>query len=145
MSLNALKSMAQKIKFVSFDVIQFQDKEMRSHWYRYESLDLYYFEKKDHELVKIHINVLGQVVEWNGFDGVRTAVVIEEEEGGQVYEILQYDARPNSKAISQSLMVLENAFQMDEKQRRSMIECIQNQHKKSFFERLKRQWRRLFA
>ncbi len=141
-SLSALKSMAKKIHFISFDVVRFQDKEMRSHWYQYESLDLYYFEKTDKEMVKIHINVFGQVVEWNGYDGVRTGVLIEEEKEEQIFEVLQYDSRPNSSAIAQCLLVLENAFQIDQTQRQQMIECIQNKHAKSFWEKLKHTLRR---
>ncbi len=141
-SLHILKSMAQKIHFISFDVVQFQDKEMRSHWYQYESLDLYYFEKTNLDLVKIHINVFGQVVEWNGLDGVRTGVLIEEEKEGQVFEVLQYDSRPNEKAIAQCLLVLENAFQIEPKQREKMIKCIQNRETKSFWHKFKQTLRR---
>lgn len=136
-SLGALKSMAQKVRFVSFDVIQFQDKEMRSHWYKHESLDLYYFEKINHDLVKIHVNIFGQIVEWNAYDGVRTGVLIEEDRSGETFEVLQYDARPNSNAIQQSLLVLENAFQIESKAREKMISCIQNPKTHSFWQKMK--------
>ena len=136
-SLGALKSMAQKVKFISFDVVQFQDKEMRSHWFKHDSIDLYYFEKSNHDLVKIHVNVFGQVVEWNRFDGARTGVMIEEEKTGEVFEILQYDARPNERALAQCLLVLENAFQIDESARKKMIACLQNKQIKSFWQKLK--------
>ncbi len=136
-SLGALKSMAQKIRFVSFDVMQFQDKEMRSHWYKHDSIDLYYFEKSNHEIVKIHVNVFGQVVEWNRFDGARTGVMIEEEKAGEVFEILQYDSRPNSRALAQCLLVLENAFQIDDGARKKMISCLQNKQVMSLWKTFK--------
>jgi hypothetical protein len=134
-SLNALKTMAQKIHFVSFDVVKFKDKELRSHWYKYESVDLYYFEKTDGSYAKIHVNIFGQFVEWNPFDGVRTGLLIEEEKNNEVYEVLQYDQRANEKSISQGLLVLENAFQIDQKHREQLIRCIQNQHPKSFWQK----------
>jgi hypothetical protein len=136
-SLGALKSMAKKVQFVSFDVVQFQDKEMRSHWYKYDAIDLYYFEKSNHDLVKIHVNVFGQVVEWNRFDGARTGVMLEEEKAGEVIEVLQYDSRPNSKALAQCLLVLENAFQIDEGARKKMILCVKNEHSVSTWQKLK--------
>lgn len=136
-SLGALKSMAQKVKFVSFDVVQFQDKEMRSHWYKHDSIDLYYFEKSDHDLVKIHVNVFGQVVEWNRYDGARTGVMIEEEKANEVFEVLQYDQRPNTRALAQCLMVLENAFHIEDAARKKMIDCLQNSQDQSWWKRFK--------
>lgn len=138
-SLNSLKTMAQKVRFVSFDVIQYQDKEMKSHWYRHEdSIDLYYFQSASGDksadsgrIVKLHLSVMGQILEWNPYDGVRTGLLIEEERAGGVFEIIQYDLRANEKTQAQCLLILNNAFLIESEVRERLIACVENQSTKS--------------
>jgi len=139
LAAESIKVMAQKVAFVSFDVIQFKDHEMRSHWYRYEELDLYYFQNDDGEIVKIHISLLGQVVEWNPLDGLRTGLLVEQECDKEVFQIIQYDARPNADSVGQSVEILENAAAIEEPQRLQMLQFLQGQArvtKPSFFKKL---------
>ena len=132
-SLDSLKTMAQKVRFVSFDVIQYQDKEIKSHWYKHDSIDLYYFQRGDGGIVKLHICIMGQILEWNPFDGVRTGLVIEEERAGGVFEIIQYDSRASYNAQAQSLLILSNAFLIEADIREKLICCLENKKTGSIF------------
>ncbi len=142
-STTSLKSMAEKIHFVSFDVVKFQDKEMRSHWYRYDAVDLYYFEKTDGDIVKINVNIFGQFMEWNPYDGLRTGVIVEEEKGGEVYEATQYDPELNESTRAQAQLILENAFQIETAKRQALLICLQKEHKISAWKRWLHRFRQM--
>jgi len=120
----SIKTMAENIAFVSFDVIQFRDNEMRSHWYRYREIDLYYFQTLNGDLAKLHISIFGQVIEWNQLDGIRTGLLIEEESEAGVSEIVQYDARTNRASVEQALEVLRHAVKIEAPQRAKLIACL---------------------
>ncbi len=124
LSPDSIKIMAQNIAFVSFDVIQFREHEMRSHWYRYEDIDLYYFQTTDGTVAKIHMSIFGQVVEWNAMDGVRTGLLIEQEGVAGVSEVVQYDARVNQSSLEQAQLVLSWAQKIEEHQRQVLRRCL---------------------
>ncbi|MCC6138036.1 MAG: hypothetical protein IT287_05350 [Bdellovibrionaceae bacterium] len=110
MTFESIKNLAQKMNYVSFDVLQVQDQSVKSHWYRHEEgIDIYYFQKEDGSFIKLHISFFGQVIEWNPLDGTRTGLLVEQEQGNEVVETVHYDARANSQSLAQSLMIIENA------------------------------------
>lgn len=122
----SIQNMAEKITFVSFDVIQFHDNEMRSHWYRYEDIDLYYFQNLAGDISKIHISVFGEVIEWNPLDGLRSGLLIEAEGDAGITEVIQYDARPSSKCLEQAVEILRAARNIELHQREQLICCLIN-------------------
>ena len=124
LSPESIEAMAGKIAFVSFDVIQFRDNEMRSHWYHYKEIDLYYFQALSGVIAKIHISIFGQVVEWNPMDGLRTGMLIEQEGEAGVSELIRYDARANQESLKQSMKVLEQAHKIELVQRQQLLSCL---------------------
>lgn len=111
--LETLKTMAQRMNFVSFDVLQIEDQSVKSHWYRHDEIDLYYFQKENGQFIKLCVSFLGQIIEWNPLDGTRTGLMVEQEHGGEVFETVHYDARSNPESIAQSLFIIENAQCID--------------------------------
>ena len=128
----SLKFMASKVTFVSFDVIQFRENEMRSHWYRYEDIDLYYFQTLDGKIAKIHVSLFGQVIEWNPYDGLRTGLLVESENEGGASEVVQYDARANRTTVAQAIEVLEHASRIELDQREILLGCLRKPEALSF-------------
>lgn len=126
LSLESLKTIAQEIHFISFDVVQFRDSEMRSHWYKHESvdIDLYYFQNPEGHVIKIHVSIFGQVLEWTYLDGLRTGLLVEEETPAGVSEVIQYDARFNTETLQQGLEILRHAKAMDYEQRQRLVRCL---------------------
>lgn len=140
-SLEMIKNMAQKIDFVSFDMVKTSQMELRSHWYHYDHVDLYYFEKQCGEIVKIHISVFGQVIDWNIYDGVQTGLLIEEEVCDQsTQELVQYDARPNPSTLAQGFLILENAFNIEARIREELAAMLLTRPrlKRSLWQRVSR-------
>lgn len=126
-TIESIKTLAQRMNFVSFDTIQMEAQSIKSHWYRHEEgIDLYYFQKDDGRFLKLHISCFGQVIEWNPMDGTRTGLMIEEELGGEVFETVQYDARANRESVEQSVVILENASAIDEALRNELMVLLKH-------------------
>lgn len=122
---NLIKTMAQQVKFVSFDMVQTAGTELTSRWYHFESIDLYFYETDDKKIVKIQVTVFGQVIDWNMFDGLRTGILLEEDmlsEGPS--GVIHYDRTVSMKTVSQALLVLENAFNIELRTRNMLVKCL---------------------
>lgn len=150
LTIESIKTLAQRMNFVSFDTLQMETQSVQSHWYRHEEgLDLYYFQKEDGRLLKLHISCFGQVIEWNPLDGTRTGLLVEEEKGGEVFETVHYDARANRESVEQSVVIVQNANAIDEHLRKELLALLnhtggvpQKREERSFFKRL---FKRMFA
>lgn len=147
-SLESIKTLAQKMNFVSFDTLELENHSVKSHWYRHEDgLDVYYFQKDDGRLIKIHISILGQVIEWNPLDGTRTGLLIEQEQNGEVFESVHYDARANLASVEQSVVILENAMCLSQELRQELIQILNHtevtkKRPKSLLARIFSHWRK---
>jgi hypothetical protein len=147
-SLESIKTLAQKMNFVSFDTLELETQSVKSHWYRHEDgLDVYYFQKDNGQLIKIHISILGQVIEWNPLDGTRTGLLVEREHDGEVFESVHYDARANLASIQQSLLILENATCLSSELRKELIKILDHteaskKQSANFFARIFSLWRK---
>jgi hypothetical protein len=124
-SLEGIKKMASQIQFVSFDMIQIRDKEMKSHWYKSENIDLYYYQTHTGKLVKFHISLFGQVLEWSPRTGVRTGLLVEVEVLDTVSESVQYDMQANEATTAQAMLVLRNAVSVDAAVREELIQHVE--------------------
>lgn len=126
LSLESIKNLAQNMNFVSFDILHVEQYAVKSHWFRHEQgLDLYYFQKDDGRLVKLHIAFFGQVIEWNPLDGTRTGMMVEEEMGSEVVETVHFDARANRESLAQCLMIIENASCLENDLRFELLSLLQ--------------------
>lgn len=148
MTLDFIKTLAQRMNFVSFDTLQLENQSVRSHWYRHDDgLDFYYFQKDDGRLIKVHISVLGQIIEWNPLDGTRTGLLVEQEQGGEVFESVHYDSRANTTSVEQGLVVIENANCLASPLREELIRVLKHSESikkapQGFFSRIFSLWRK---
>lgn len=122
--LESIKSMAQKLQFLSYDSIQMDGMEIKSLWYQYKDLDFYYFETQDQRLVKLHVAAFGEVVEWNPFDGIRTGLIVQKEQAQGLFEVMHFDARPNRASIERVQSIIDNAGCLELSQKQKLQELF---------------------
>ncbi|MCB0377208.1 MAG: hypothetical protein KDD33_01825 [Bdellovibrionales bacterium] len=98
-----IESLARSLKLASIDVIQTANTNIESHWYRSAGpVDLYYWQSHS-KLVKVQINIYGQIVEWNEFDGVKTGYLKDESEEDIGRESVAFDKDANPFAVQQAI------------------------------------------
>ena len=95
-SFHDLESLAQSLQLESIDVLETKKVNLESHWYStYGPAELFFWIAKN-QVVKHQLNLFGQVVEWNRYDGLKTGY-INEERIGRTYDIksiIEFDEKP---------------------------------------------------
>lgn len=136
-----LQMMAEKMEFISFDSLQMQGREIKSHWYRYGDIDFYYFEDRHYQpsVIKFYLSIFGQVIEWTPFDGLRTGVVVQSERSEGVTETVQFDRELNRAAVEQFHLFFEHLQCLDP-QFKNNLQLAMCAAPPTFSRRLKNLW-----
>ncbi|MCC6276418.1 MAG: hypothetical protein IT289_00730 [Oligoflexia bacterium] len=133
------KWIGESLKEVSVDFIETEKAELMSRWFHGEpGTDLYAWLDNRQNVIKQQLSFVGQVVEWNCLDGLKTGVVIESDLGVStpntqkpedskraVSETVQFDQAPQSTAIKLALEILSN-LQVDEKLKNQLMGNFQD-------------------
>lgn len=120
--------LARSLKLASIDIINTSKIDIESHWYRSSGpVDLFFWKAQD-RLVKHQINLFGQVVEWNEFDGLKTGYVNEEEIGNDAEygETICFDKSPNAMVLAKASEFLNLATLIEEQVRKEMTKHYQS-------------------
>lgn len=125
-----LETEAQRIQSVAIDTVRTSQTHVQAEWYHSENaLDLFLWHDPQNKLIKFQLGWLGQIVEWNPLDGLKTAMVIEEEWStpkSLIRETLRYDEVPQAELINQALRVVNALPQAFDSRRHLLREPIEN-------------------
>jgi hypothetical protein len=138
------KVFGQNLKEVSVDFIETEKSDLTSRWFHGDpGTDLYAWVDSKNNIIKQQLSFVGQVVEWNCLDGIKTGVVIETDlenaqeshrepdEAKQMSEAVQFDREPQNSAVKLALEIL-NHSQIDDRLRKQLIGNFQDpQHMQS--------------
>jgi hypothetical protein len=115
------EEIGMSLREVAVDVMQLEDEHVISRWFHSNhDADLLIWTDGSHRVIKHQVSFLGQVVEWNSADGVKTGVIIEEEMSdpkAEASEIIHFDPAPQSTTIQQALRLLEHVKDLTEEDR----------------------------
>lgn len=98
---------------VSTDVLKQNGLEVVHRWYHSpHGVDLFLWHGADQDIIKIQLSILGSVVDWSLAGGVRTGIVVEEEQSGSVNKIdaserIQFDGDLVPETLKYGLEVLK--------------------------------------
>ena len=106
--------LAKSLKLASIDVIKASQLDIESQWYQSSGpVDLFFWCAKK-KLVKHQMNIHGQIIEWNEFDGVKTGYVREEDlDQGESIEVIRFDEDPDEWVLQQAREFLEQVTAID--------------------------------
>lgn len=109
-----MEVLAKSLRLASIDVIKASKTDIESQWYRSSGpVDLFFWKAKG-RLVKHQMNLYGQVIEWNEFDGIKTGYIREEElREGEGVEVISFDKDPNEIVLSQAAEFLSKVESID--------------------------------
>lgn len=75
-----IKDIGGSIKEMGSDMVKTTHQNVVSHWYHSDmDADLIIWKDEKQNIIKQQVNLLGQVIEWNIVDGLRTGFVVETE------------------------------------------------------------------
>lgn len=110
------------LKEVGVDFQEIDEKEIVTRWFRDQKseTDVFVWMNKDRKIIKQQISVMGQLVEWNILEGVRTGVILESEfssqnlmengltSGDSASEIIRFDKTTQLRTLELGLSILKH-------------------------------------
>jgi hypothetical protein len=127
------KSLGESFKEMAIDYIETEDSNLQSRWFQSEwDADLFIWtdvnkrpESFQDEMIKYQISFFGQIVEWSIFDGVRTGLIVENENSGEpTSELIEFDQVPQEKSIQQARHILSFMGPLTTEEQNQMIQGL---------------------
>lgn len=105
------EQIAQKLKEMSFDIIETDSQNVFSRWYQSEDqLDVYLWFDEKENLIKQQVCFFGQLAEWNIVDGLKTGMVMEKEdpfEANKFKSYAKYDETADQSVINEAKILID--------------------------------------
>jgi hypothetical protein len=103
-----LKEVGHSMQEMALDVVKSTDENIISRWYHSQKkADLYVWSDNHSNIIRSQFHLHGQIVEWNILEGVRTGLVVEnEQENETTQEEIQFDSAPQKTAVMQVVNIL---------------------------------------
>ena len=118
------EEMGLSLKEVAVDILDADGNQIVSRWFHSsQDVDLFIWMDEQQNMLKHQVSFLGQVVEWNVLEGVKTGLIVEtviqgSEEPG---EVIRFDSTPLSPTVQQAISVLRNVVVLDDDDRATII------------------------
>lgn len=116
--------LGESLREVATDVINAGETEIIHRWFHSpKDADLFIWLDKGQNIIKQQITFYGQVVEWNIIEGVRTGVIVEDENRAAVKasDVIRFDARAQKAPIDQALDLLRHIATLNDLERHVLI------------------------
>jgi hypothetical protein len=119
------QELGHSLKEVATDLINTTHQEVVSRWFHSnKDADLYIWLDKGENILKQQLSFYGQIVEWNLIEGVKTGLIIEDENrnsGVSPSEVVQFDSRPQRPPLEQAVELLKHMTALKEDERRELV------------------------
>ncbi len=135
------EQIGKSLREVAVDVIETEGSTILSRWFHSKhDVELFLWIDGDH-VIKHQVTFYGQVVEWNVFEGVKTGVIVEQEnvfgedsagsdadaeENAEenISETIQFDSVPESAAILRATSLLSHVSGLQDSERRRICDNL---------------------
>lgn len=103
------KNLGGTLQEVAVDILKCNGQDIESRWFHSKNdADLFIWNDYRKNILKQQVIYYGQVIEWNLIEGLRTGVLIEDENSQQMGSspLIQYDLTPQRHAVTQSVELI---------------------------------------
>jgi hypothetical protein len=147
-----MKDIGGSVKVMGSDMVKTTHQNVVSHWYHSDmDADIIIWRDEKQNIIKQQVNLLGQVIEWNIVDGLRTGFVIETEQKkehkeeaakknedmvagfGGINEI-KFDRNPTETSVKQAIELINFLKCIDDAEKDALSYNLKNAPKISSME-----------
>lgn len=125
-----LEALGASLREVSNEIMQTEGQEVKSLWFHSElGADLYVWGDVNGNIIKQQLSFLGQVVEWNIVEGLRTGISVEDDQKPPVKNnspMVFFDDELQKGAVHQAIEVIRCLQVIDEDEKKRLITNFQN-------------------
>ncbi len=118
------------LKPAGSDMVKTSQQNVVSYWYHSDSdADLIIWKDERQNIIKQQINLLGQVIEWNIVDGIRTGFVIETEntnENEKSKNEIRFDLKPTRTSVHQAIELVQHLICISDDDKKMIADNFQN-------------------
>lgn len=110
-------ALGRKMREISVDIIRTEKQQVTSRWFHASDADLFVWQDEKTHVIKQQVSFSGLIIEWNVVDGIRTGVLVEEEQdekqGIPGSEIIRFDLACSHNSIQQALQLIHALESID--------------------------------
>jgi len=108
---------------VAVEHLKREGRDIESRWFHSpHDADVFYWRDEQKNIIKQQISFLGQLLEWNMTEGLRTGVVIESARAADMdASLVHFDPIPQRKTVEQGLEILDHMTTLDVETKRRII------------------------
>jgi hypothetical protein len=121
----------ESLRKVSVDLLEIEEQKISSYWYHgEEGIDLFIWKDQKGNIIKQQLSYVGQIIEWNLLEGLKTGVIVEEELDGaaaKASEQIIFDDSPQKNAVSIAVAVLQHITCVDEAEKNLIVQNMTEQ------------------
>jgi hypothetical protein len=131
------EQIGKSLREVAVDVIETEGSTILSRWFHSKhDVELFLWTDGEQNVIKHQVTFYGQVVEWNVFEGVKTGVIVEQEnmfgnssDGDEssdesVSETIQFDKVAEDAAVSRAIVLLSHVSELPEIERKRICDNL---------------------
>lgn len=122
--------LGRKMREISVDIIRTEKQQVTSRWFHTPDADLFIWQDEKSHVIKQQVSFSGLIIEWNVVNGVRTGVLIEEEQddkqGIPGSEVIHFDKNVSQNSIGQAIQLVEAVEAVDSSIKKILLYNFQN-------------------
>ena len=120
------KEIGASLKEVAVEITQSDGQNIESRWFHSQNdADVFIWKDQNKKLIKHQVTFLGQVVEWDVFDGLKTGVIIDDESSDKTSgsPLIKFDAELQPQTVWQGIEIMQEMTALKPDDRREIIDC----------------------
>jgi hypothetical protein len=108
---------------VAVEHLRSDGRDIESRWFHSpHDADVFFWCDDQKNIIKQQLTFLGQMLEWNLVEGLRTGLVVESSMAGDTSSpIIHFDDRPQKKTVEQGLEILSHMTTLDPDTKRRIL------------------------
>ncbi len=114
------KDLGSTLKEVAQEHLQGEHQSIVSRWFHSnKDADLFIWSDTNGNVIKQQVTFFGQVVEWNRLEGLKTGLIIEEDDRrrSSTADLIQFDVKPQAQAVHQAIDLIQHVVSLSENER----------------------------
>ncbi|MCC7405645.1 MAG: hypothetical protein IT288_14695 [Bdellovibrionales bacterium] len=119
------RDIGESLEEVAVDIIKTESQNITSRWlHSAKEADLFIWKDEKENIIKQQMSFCGQIVEWNILEGIKTGVVLEDENepsGVEGSEVVRFDEDPQVASVKQAIEVLRHVLALTETDREILL------------------------
>jgi hypothetical protein len=119
------KEIGGELREVAFDLIQSENGDVECRWFHGKNeCDLYYWKDQKKNIIKQQVAFIGQIIEWNIIEGLRTGFIVDTEKDARMSgsPVIRFDKTPQMQVLEQGIEIVGHVASLNPEDKFRILE-----------------------